>query len=94
MALRAQVVGFDWILLFLQGHCHPTTVVWGLRILITLLSLPGLLIKFRSGSCNGNWLLKSDIVLQNKMVKALGAQAAGHAAVAGPGSGAGKTAAG
>ena len=22
-----QVVGFDWILLFLQGRCHPTTVV-------------------------------------------------------------------
>lgn len=59
-----QVVGFDWILLFLQGHCHQTTVVWGLRILMTLLSQPTLLMKFRSGTCNGNWLLKSEIVLQ------------------------------
>ena len=59
-----QVVGFDWILLFLQGHCHQTTVVWALRILMTLLSQHTLLVKFRSGTCNGNWLLKSEIVLQ------------------------------
>jgi hypothetical protein len=49
-----------------------TTVVWGLRILMTLLSQPGLLHKFRVGSCNGHWLIKSEIVLQNKMVQALG----------------------
>ena len=67
-----QVVGFDWIQLFLQGHLHSTTVVWGLRILMTLLSQPVLLQKFRAGSFNGHWLIKSEIVLQNKMVKALG----------------------
>jgi hypothetical protein len=49
-----------------------TTVVWGLRILMTLLSQPCLLHKFRVGSCNGHWLIKSEIVLQNKMVQALG----------------------
>lgn len=67
-----QVVGFDWILLFLQGHLHSSTVIWGLRILMTLLSLPALLEKFRTGSCNGHWLVKSEIVLLNKMVQALG----------------------
>ena len=67
-----QVVGFDWVLLFLQGHLHATTILWGLRILLTLLSQPLLLHKFRTGNTNGKWLLKSDIVLQNKMVKALG----------------------
>ena len=87
-----QVVGFDWILLFLQvypkedlrvlsitlfvdiiqSHLHPTTVVWGLRILSTLLSLPVLRDKFRLGASNGHWLIKSEIVLQNKMVQALG----------------------
>ena len=41
---------------------------------MTLVSQPSLLIKFRSGNCNGHWLLKSDIVLQNKMIKALGQQ--------------------
>ena len=51
-----QVVGFDWIQLFLQGHLHSTTVVWGLRILMTLLSQPTLLQKFRAGAFNGHWL--------------------------------------
>ena len=47
----AQVVGFDWVLLFVQENLHPTTVVWGLRILATLLSLPQLMLKFRTVSC-------------------------------------------
>ena len=68
----AQVVGFDWVLLFLQEQLHPTSVVWGLRILMTLLSVPPLMFKFRHGTCNGHWLLKSDNVLNNKMVEALG----------------------
>ncbi|XP_040570676.1 WD repeat and FYVE domain-containing protein 3 isoform X2 [Lepeophtheirus salmonis] len=69
-----QVVGFDWIQLFIQVHCHPSTVLWGLKILLTLLSLPNLYMKFRLGTCNGHWLNKSDLVLQNKMVQALGPQ--------------------
>ncbi len=66
-----QVVGFDWVQLFLQGHLHSTTVAWGLKILTTLLSIPALLEKFRLGNCNGHWLIKSEVVLQNKMVQAL-----------------------
>lgn len=68
----AQVVGFDWVLLFLQEKLHSTTVIWGLRILMTLVSVPSLMIKFRSGTCNGHWLIKSENVLNNKMVEALG----------------------
>eukprot|EP00095_Tigriopus_kingsejongensis_P009945 maker-scaffold981_size73921-snap-gene-0.19 protein:Tk09945 transcript:maker-scaffold981_size73921-snap-gene-0.19-mRNA-1 annotation:"low quality protein: wd repeat and fyve domain-containing protein 3" len=67
-----QVVGFDWVQLFLQGHLHATTVIWSLRILMTLISIPNLLEKFRLGHCNGHWLIKSEVVLQNKMVQALG----------------------
>ena len=68
----AQVVGFDWVLLFLQEKLHSTTVIWGLRILMTLVSVPSLMIKFRSGTCNGHWLIKSENVLNNKMAEALG----------------------
>jgi hypothetical protein len=66
------IVGFDWVQLFLQAGLHPTTVIWSLRILMTLLSIPSLLAKFREGSCNGGWLMKSELVLQNKMGAALG----------------------
>ena len=66
------IVGFDWVQLFLQSGLHPTTVIWSLRILMTLLSIPSLLAKFREGSCNGGWLMKSELVLQNKMGAALG----------------------
>lgn len=47
-------------------------MVWSLRILNTLLSLPVLRDKFRLGSCNGHWLVKSEVVLQNRLVQALG----------------------
>ena len=39
---------------------------------MTLVSVPSLLEKFRLGTCNGHWLVKSELVLQNKMVQALG----------------------
>ena len=66
------IIGFDWILLFLQARLHPTTVIWALRILMTLISIPALLDKFREGSCNGGWIMKSELILQNKMGAALG----------------------
>ena len=37
------------------------------KILMSLLSLPQLMLKFRTGTCNGHWLLKSENVLHNKM---------------------------
>ena len=71
-----QVVGFDWILLFLHADLHRSTVIWGMRILMTLLSLPTLMQKFRTGICNGHWLIKSENVLHNKMMEALGTDGA------------------
>ncbi|GLG99384.1 Neurobeachin [Gryllus bimaculatus] len=62
-----QVLGLDWVLLYLQGHLHPSTVVWGLRILVVLCSCPSLIQKFREGSSNGGWLQDTELVLQNKM---------------------------
>ena len=62
----------DWILLFVQGHLHPSTVIWGLKILTTIASISSLSEKFRTGTCNGHWLMKSEVVLQNKMIQALG----------------------
>ncbi|XP_063226772.1 WD repeat and FYVE domain-containing protein 3 isoform X2 [Bacillus rossius redtenbacheri] len=53
-----QVLGLDWVLLFLQGHVHPCSVVWGLRVLVVLCSCPSLLQRFREGGppgCGG-WL--------------------------------------
>ncbi len=43
-----------------------------MRILMTLISIPTLMEKFRMGTCNGHWLIKSEVVLQDKMVQALG----------------------
>uniref|UniRef100_A0A1B6CRC4 Uncharacterized protein n=1 Tax=Clastoptera arizonana TaxID=38151 RepID=A0A1B6CRC4_9HEMI len=70
----AQVLGMDWPLLFLQSHLHSTTVVWGLRILVVLGSIPSLLQKFREGVSNGGWLQDTELVLHNKMGVVLGYQ--------------------
>ncbi len=77
----ATVVGFDFVLAFIRGHLHSTTVIWGLKILTALLSLPQLMLKFRSGTCNGTWLLKSENVLHNKMVEALGQNSSNNSKV-------------
>lgn len=59
-------------MLFLLGHLHPTTVVWGLRILVVMCSVPGLLSKFREGISNGGWLSDTEQVLHNRMGVVLG----------------------
>ena len=66
------IVGFDWVQLFLLPRLSQTTIIWALRITMTLLSIPSLLAKFREGTSNGGWLMKSELVLQNKMGAALG----------------------
>lgn len=71
----ARTLGFDWVLLFLQRHLHQTTVVWGLRILVVLCSVPALMIRFRDGSGNGGWLRHTESVTHNnKMAVVLGCQ--------------------
>ncbi|XP_065351177.1 WD repeat and FYVE domain-containing protein 3 [Cloeon dipterum] len=57
-----KILGFDWVLLFLQGHLHPTTVVWGLRVLVVLCSCPNLMQRFREGTHNGGWLKETETV--------------------------------
>lgn len=39
----ARTLGFDWILLFMQPHLHSTTVIWALRILVVMCSIPALM---------------------------------------------------
>lgn len=68
----SRILGLDWILLFLQGHLHSTTVVWSLRILIVVTSVSSLVTKFREGIGNGGWLKESEMVLQSKLGVALG----------------------
>lgn len=69
-----RVLGFDWVLLFLQPHAHSTTVVWGLRILIVLCATPVLMTRFREGISNGGWLRNTEQVTHNKMAVVLGYQ--------------------
>ncbi|XP_044743172.1 WD repeat and FYVE domain-containing protein 3 isoform X2 [Chrysoperla carnea] len=68
----SRILGFDWLLLFMQPNLHSTTVVWGLRILIVLCSVTALLNRFREGSTNGGWLRHTELVTQNKMALMLG----------------------
>lgn len=68
-----RVLGLDWVLLWTQPNLHPSTVVWGLRILVALSSNPVLLQKFREGSGSGGWLQDTQH-LQDKMGGLLGYQ--------------------
>ncbi|KAF6208270.1 hypothetical protein GE061_016724 [Apolygus lucorum] len=63
----AHVLGLDWPLLFLQAQIHSSTVIWGLRILVVLCSVPSLLVKFKDGASVGGWLQDTELVMQNRM---------------------------
>lgn len=65
----SKVLGLDWVLLFLQNGLHSSTVVWGLRILVAVCSVPPILQKFKEGTCNAGWLRHTD---HNKVALALG----------------------
>lgn len=69
-----RVLGFDWILLFLQPHIHSTTVILGLRLLIVICATPVLMNRFREGNSNGGWLRNTEQVMHNKMAVVLGCQ--------------------
>ncbi|XP_078381850.1 WD repeat and FYVE domain-containing protein 3-like isoform X3 [Oculina patagonica] len=58
-----ETLGFDWLLLFIQAHLHNTTVVRATRILVTMLSSPPALNRFREGLGSGNWLDGTEIML-------------------------------
>nr|XP_054773448.1 WD repeat and FYVE domain-containing protein 3-like [Lytechinus pictus] len=67
-----RVLGFDWLLLFLQGHLHPTTAIIALRILIAMLNNQTTINKFREGTTGGGWLDQTEPVLHNRMKVVLG----------------------
>ncbi|KAJ8022395.1 WD repeat and FYVE domain-containing protein 3 [Holothuria leucospilota] len=68
-----RILGFDWFLLFLQGHLHSSTVILALRILVTMfVANPACVSKFRDGTIGGGWLENTEPVLHNRMGVVLG----------------------
>ncbi|XP_041362357.1 WD repeat and FYVE domain-containing protein 3-like isoform X2 [Gigantopelta aegis] len=67
-----KVLGFDWLLLFMQSHLHPTTVISALHILVTILRIPSNVTRFREGNFGGGWLGDTESVLKNQMAAMLG----------------------
>ena len=67
-----RVLGFDWLLLFAQGHIHPSTISLALRLLLTMLTHPVAMQRFREGSHCGGWLTEAESVLQNRIGMVLG----------------------
>ncbi|XP_045600783.1 WD repeat and FYVE domain-containing protein 3 isoform X4 [Procambarus clarkii] len=67
-----KVLGLDWVLLFTQGHLHPSTVLIALRMLVALLSNSGILQKFRDASQNGGWMTDAQQVTNTKFGQVLG----------------------
>ncbi|XP_051026473.1 WD repeat and FYVE domain-containing protein 3 [Acomys russatus] len=67
-----RTLGFDWIMVFMEEHLHPTTVTAAMRILVVLLSNQSILIKFKEGLSGGGWLEQTDSVLTNKIGTVLG----------------------
>ncbi|KAL7045561.1 hypothetical protein ACKWTF_002261 [Chironomus riparius] len=62
----SKILGLDWILLFMQPHIHPSTVVWSMRILVVLLANETLMTRFREGTMNGGYLRNTELISQNK----------------------------
>ncbi|XP_048460451.1 WD repeat and FYVE domain-containing protein 3 [Rhincodon typus] len=67
-----KIWGFDWLLMFMEEHLHPTTVTAAMRILVVLLSNQSILAKFKEGLSGGGWLDQTDSVLTNKIGTVLG----------------------
>ena len=66
------MVGFDWLLVFLQSHVHQSTVVLAMSVLVSLLQQPTLLQCFRDGSGTGGWLADTECIVQNRVGVLLG----------------------
>ncbi|KAK2725772.1 hypothetical protein QYM36_000305, partial [Artemia franciscana] len=69
-----RVLGFDWVLMFMQGHLHSTTVVISLRILNILVSQSVYLQRFREGGSNSGWIRQTELIMQNRLGSVLGFQ--------------------
>ena len=67
-----RVLGYDWLLLFMQAGLHPSTVILAMRMLVLMLALPAAMTRFREGTCGGGWLDETECVLQNRIGMVLG----------------------
>ncbi|OCU00170.1 hypothetical protein XELAEV_1800594710mg, partial [Xenopus laevis] len=67
-----KILGFDWVIMFMEEHLHSTTVTAAMRILVVLLSNPSILLRFKEGVTGGGWLDQTDSVLTNKIGTVLG----------------------
>ncbi|KAL1508880.1 hypothetical protein ABEB36_003702 [Hypothenemus hampei] len=68
----SKILGFDWLITFMQPNIHSSTVLWAFRIIVAICSSPFLICRFRDGTSNGGWLRYSEQVTHNKMVVVLG----------------------
>lgn len=58
-----RVLGFDWLLLFLQPQVKSSSVILATNCLFLLLSSPQFLTRFREGVSNGaNWTRSKDMI--------------------------------
>ena len=67
-----KILGFDWLLLFMQQHLHPSTIISALHILVVILRNPVNVGRFREGNFGGGWLGDTESVLKNQMAAMLG----------------------
>lgn len=68
----AKVLGFDWLLLFMQCNLHADTVVLALRVLLVMFRNIENIRRFREGSYGGGWMGGTETVLKNQMSVMLG----------------------
>lgn len=65
----SRILGMDWVLLYMQPHVHPSTVILGMRIFVVLCANETLISRYRDGAQNGGYLRYTEFVSQqNKLV--------------------------
>lgn len=69
-----RLVGFDWLLVFMQSHVHQSTIILAMSILVRMLQQQTLLQCFRDGSSPSGWLTDTECVVQNRIGVLLGEQ--------------------
>lgn len=62
------ILGFDWVLVFMQSHLHKTTIVIALDILLCLIRSSEFFTRFRDGVTCGGWLENSQELLEDRML--------------------------
>lgn len=62
------VLGFDWLLVFMQPHIHKSTVILATEILLCLMRNADFLNKFRDGVVCGGWLENSQSLREERVL--------------------------